>query len=88
MQESKERYTETVRRMRDEEVQTPLIGRKRTPEERRAALVGLVTAPAQLFGVMDEMTARYNLPKEKPIPKRLAEYLNRMGKEMQESAER
>ena len=87
MKDSQERYVETVRRIRDEEVQRPLIGERLTKDERIAGLARLLAEPAQLFGVMDEMRARYKLPANKPIPKRLADYLNRVMPELKQAME-
>lgn len=87
MKDSQERYVETVRQIRDDEVQRPLIGERLTKDERIAGLAGLLTDPSQLFGAMDEMRTRYNLPADKPIPRRLADYLNRVMPELKKAME-
>ena len=92
MKDSQQRYVETVRQIRDDEVQRPLIGERLTKDQRIAGLAGLLSDPAQLFGVMDEMKVRYKLPTsmvptDKVIPKRLAEYLNRVMPELKQAME-
>ena len=87
MKDSQQRYVETVRQIRDDEVQRPLIGERLTKDQRIAGLARLLGDPAQLFGVMDEMRVRYKLPKDKPIPKRLADYLNRVMPELKQAME-
>lgn len=87
MKDSQERYVETVRGIRNDEVQRPLIGERLTKDERIAGLARLLTEPAQLFSVMAEMKQRYNLPKDKPIPKRLADYLNKVMPELKKAME-
>ena len=77
MAESKEQYKKIIRSQRDDEIAKPLFGRKLRPEERRAKLINLVTQPVQLLGVQGEMQTRFNLQPDRPIPKRLAEYLQR-----------
>ena len=77
MNESREQYLKIIRDQRDNEITKPLFGRKLKPDERRAALIGLVTQPNQLLGVQGEMQARFNLQEDKPIPKRLAVYLQK-----------
>ena len=83
-EETAERYKATVRRIRDEEVQQPLIGKRKTKQERDAAFLEMVAEPgmARLLGAQDQLGARYDLPPDKPVPKRLAEYLDRMFKEV------
>lgn len=87
MKDSQERYVETVRRIRDDEVQRPLIGERLTKDQRIAGLARLLSDPSQLYGAMDEMKVRYNLPKDRPIPKRLADYLNRVMPELRQAME-
>lgn len=87
MNTSREQYLKIIRSQRDDEISRPLFGRKLKPDERRAALVNLVTQPVQLQGVVGEMQARFNLQEDKPIPKRLAEYLQREFKALRVEAE-
>ncbi len=77
MNESREQYLKIIRSQRDDEITKPLFGRRLGPAERRTELIKLVTQPAQLLGVQSEMQARFNLQPDRPIPKRLAQYLQR-----------
>jgi len=88
MAESKEQYKKIIRSQRDDEIAKPLFGRRLKPDERRAKLINLVTQPVQLQAVMGEMQTRFNLQPDKPVPKRLAEYLQREFHAMRLEAEK
>lgn len=48
-----------------------------TPQERDAEYSTLISDPAAFSSAFGESAARYNLPKEKPIPRRFVEQLVR-----------
>ena len=81
--EAKDKYVELRRQIRDDVVLRPLMGERRTPAERQAWLQQMRVDSAQLLGQVAELRAQYRLPEDKPIPRRLAEALERVSKEAQ-----
>ena len=87
LKEAGQRYVETVRTMKSDVIMRPAVGPKLTRQERLNQYVTVRNDPAQVGGMFDELAAKYKLPEDKPIPRRLVDYLLRNEKEMSKDAE-
>ena len=85
--EAREHYLSIRRAMRDDVILRPLVGERRKRSEWRERMASLAFNPAQLLGTMDEERALYKVPDEAPIPRRLAEALDRAFGELAKEAE-
>jgi hypothetical protein len=65
-------------------ITSPAVGRKLSRQERLAAHRALLGNPLLIESQFDELSARYQLTPEKPIPRRLVLRLERAAKELAE----
>ena len=86
--EFKDQYVEMIRQVRSD-VTRPLDpgARKLTASERKVAGAAMLANPAEVTSVFAEQVARFKLVKpDKPIPRRLAEYVLRAARETGEES--
>jgi hypothetical protein len=65
-------------------ITSPAVGRKLSRQERVASHRALLGNPLLIESQFDELSARYQLTPEKPIPRRLVLRLERAAKELAE----
>jgi hypothetical protein len=66
-------------------ITSPAVGRKLSRQERLAQDRALLGNPLLIEAQFDELSARYQLPPDKPIPRRLVLRLERAAKELEEA---
>lgn len=81
--EGADRYKEAVRMVRADMVQRPLdpTAHKLKGADRKAADAQFLADPELVAAEADAQTARFNLPAEKPIPRRVWQRIKRAAKE-------
>ena len=82
-EEARDQYVEGVRMLRSELVQQPLdpSAKKMTKAERRVADAAFLADPLLVSGEADAQSARFKLPEDKPIPRRVWERIKRAARE-------
>ncbi len=70
---------EITRRKRDATVR-PALAKNITTQEQLADYAVFLGNPVIMQSTVDEMTARYNLGPEKPVSRRIVQYVQRMEK--------
>jgi len=80
--EARDKYVDSVRALR-KDVQRPLdpSAHKLTAQERKAADAAFLADPLAVAGEADGQAARFRLPANKPIPKRVWERVKRAARE-------
>lgn len=74
MQRAYARNLELARQRRQAAVR-PALAREMTPQERLEDWLRVRQQPALLASKVQELQARYKLPPEKPVPRRVVEYV-------------
>ena len=87
MEEARDSAVEAGRSIKAQLVNRPAFGRKLSRQERLAQHQAFVSNPVLVDARFDELSARFNLPEDKPIPRRLVDYLLLAHKELTEEAE-
>lgn len=84
---ARELAVDDIREKKESLIQSPAMGRKLSRDERMAQNRALLSNNLLVEGQFDEMSARFQLTPEKPIPRRLVNRLRRAAKELAEEAE-
>lgn len=87
MDEARELAVEQVREMKATVVNRPAFGRKKTRQERLDAHRGFLQNPLAAAAQYDELAARFQLPEDKPVPRRLITYALFAARELGEEDE-
>ncbi len=87
MEEARDSAVEAGRSIKAQLVNRPAFGRKLSRQERLDRHRAFVSDPIQIEARLDELSARFNLPEDKPIPRRLVDYLLLAQREMTEEVE-
>jgi len=85
-EEARDEVVDVVRWGRASIVQGPAVGRKLTAQQRRERYRAWRASPDLQAASFDELSARFELPPEKPIPRRLVDYA-RLGEREANDAE-
>lgn len=85
--EAKDDYVTLVRDMKANTVNRPLIGKKLTSKEATAQYRAFREDPFAIGSEYDRVAAQYQLPKDKPIPRRVIDHLLR-GEKWIEAADK
>ena len=72
-----DQHVELRRMARDELVNRPIIGKEMSAEEQTQHYLSFRDDQIAVGSSFDELSARFQLPVEKPIPRRLVRYLIR-----------
>ena len=81
---ARELAVDDIREKKESLIQSPAMGRKLSRVERVAQNRALLDNPGSVEAQFDEMSARFQLTPEKPIPRRLVNRLRRAAKELAE----
>ncbi len=84
METARNLAVDDIRQKKESLIQSPAVGRKLSRQERLAQHRALLGNPLLIESQFDELSARYQLPPEKPIPRRLVLRLERAAKELAE----
>ena len=86
MEDARDGAVEAARSIRAQLVNRPAFGRKLSRQERLDRHRSFVSDEFQIDARYDELTARFKLPEDKPIPRRLVDYLLLAQKELTKEA--
>ncbi len=86
-EDARDSAVEAARSIKSQLVNRPAFGRQLTRQERLERHRAFVTDPVQIDARYDQLTAQFNLPEDKPIPRRLVDYLLLAQRELTKEAE-